>query len=208
MTTGDLIGQQDLGSAHLREVGRMGMKRNKSRGGFTLPEVLVTVALVSMLAAVVIPSVVGQITAGEGSKLTQGMSGVQTAVEQFASDVHRFPVKPTLLFRATTSADKDVNQITLPAPLANRWKGPYIAKDSVAFFLTGGAGAGGTVLDTFFIKTAGTISYITAVVTGLRTADLIRIDKERDNYSVAGDSAVGMVRFAKDSLFFLLIPIQ
>jgi prepilin-type N-terminal cleavage/methylation domain-containing protein len=186
----------------------MGMTRKRGRGGFTLPEVLVTVALVSMLAAVVIPSVVGQITAGESSKLAQGLNSVRSAVEQFASDVHRFPVKPTLLFRATLSTDKDVNQITLPAPLANRWKGPYLAKDSVAFFLAAGAGAGGTVADTFFIKTAGTISYITAVVTGLRNSDLIRIDKDRDNYSVAGDSATGMIRFAKDSLFFLLIPIQ
>lgn len=182
--------------------------RSQKKNGFTLPEVLVTVALMSLLAAVVIPSVLGQMTAGEVSKLGQGLTSVRVAVEQFASDIHRFPVKPTLLYRATTSADKDVNQVTLPAPLANRWKGPYLARDSVAFFLGGNAGAGGTVADTFLIKSAGTVSYITAIVTGMRAVDMIRLDKEFDGYSVAGDSAIGMVRFAKDTLFFLLIPIQ
>lgn len=178
------------------------------RRGFTLPEVLVTVALMSLLAAVVIPAVVGQITSGETSKLEQSLIAVRTGVEQFATDVHRFPLKPRLLFRATTSADEDVNGLALPAPLANRWRGPYLARDSAGFFLAAGAGAGGTIADTFLVKSAGSVNYITALVTGLRNSDLIKIDQDLDSYSVAADSATGMVRFAVDSLFFLLIPIH
>ena len=45
----------------------MSRKRTR-RGGFTLPEVLVTVAIVAILAAVVVPTVTNQIGKGDGRK--------------------------------------------------------------------------------------------------------------------------------------------
>ena len=187
------------------------MNQRTRRRGFTLPEVLVTIALLSLLAAVVIPSVVGQITSGETSKVEQNLLAIRSGVEQFASDVHRYPRDVGQLLRPLVTADSDVFSITpYPTPLSSRWRGPYVHRDSVSLFLASGFGAGGTISNAFKIETttAG-IQYISVVVTGLRTEDKKRIDLDLDATS---DTANGMVRYrtesGKDSLVFRLIPIQ
>ncbi len=188
------------------------MSQLTRRRGFTLPEVLVTIALLSLLAAVVIPSVVGQITSGETSKVEQNLLAIRSGVEQFASDVHRYPGRPTQLF-VKPDTMTDVNSLAFPAPLASRWKGPYLHKDSTSFFLASGFGAGGTILDKFVLVTGSAgVQYIAAQVTGLRNSDAIRIDRDLDDYSVSGDESKGMIRSTVSGtstiVTFLLIPVQ
>src|SRR5437763_232529 len=64
-------------------------KRN--RRGFTLGEVLVTVAIVAVLAAVVIPSIGSQITKGDLGRISSDLLTMRGGIEQFLSDVRRYP---------------------------------------------------------------------------------------------------------------------
>ena len=61
------------------------------RAGFTLPEVLVTVAIVAILAAVVVPTVTNQISKGDDSNLTSNVASLRTGVTAFVADVRKFP---------------------------------------------------------------------------------------------------------------------
>src|SRR3954471_16043996 len=66
-------------------------RRRIARRGFTLGEVLVTVALIAVLAAVVIPAVGSQITKGDLGRVSSDLLTLRSAMEQFIADVRRYP---------------------------------------------------------------------------------------------------------------------
>lgn len=101
------------------------MSSNRTRqAGFTLPEVLVTVAIVAILAAVVVPTVTNQIGKGDDSNLTSNVSSLRTGITAFVSDVRKFPSRLQHLLNQPTAADS-----ALDGPYGtlsvSRWRGPY-----------------------------------------------------------------------------------
>lgn len=65
--------------------------RKLVRRGFTLAEVLVTVTIVAVLAAVMVPAVINQVQKGDVPSAGQDMDGIRTAITTFAADVRHFP---------------------------------------------------------------------------------------------------------------------
>ena len=61
------------------------------RSGFTLIEVLVTVVVIGVLAAVVIPAVTAQVTAGDSSRVISDLNNLRTGIENFNIAVREFP---------------------------------------------------------------------------------------------------------------------
>ncbi|MGH7618753.1 MAG: type II secretion system protein [Gemmatimonadaceae bacterium] len=59
----------------------------RTRGGFTLIETVVTVGLLAVLAAFVVPSVLRKADAADPVKVANDLTSVSTAVQQFVSDV-------------------------------------------------------------------------------------------------------------------------
>src|SRR5438552_1404531 len=59
--------------------------------GFTLIEVLVTVVVIGVLAAVVIPAVTAQVTAGDSARVIADLNNVRTGIENFDIAVRQFP---------------------------------------------------------------------------------------------------------------------
>ena len=66
-------------------------KNRSGRNGFTLPEVLVTVAIVAVLAAVVVPAVTQQLGKGDAPAFVSSMNSMRTAITSFAADVRQLP---------------------------------------------------------------------------------------------------------------------
>lgn len=100
-------------------------KYRSRRGGFTLPEVLVTVAIVAILAAVVVPAVTNQISKGETGQLASALNAYSTGVTTFVTDVRRYPRALSQLTNQITAADVDVDARVYGANAASGWKGPY-----------------------------------------------------------------------------------
>src|SRR5881398_2325208 len=93
--------------------------RQKSfRRGFTLAEVLVTLAIVAIMAAVLLPALNQQIAKGDTGRLASDLTNIQTAAQAFLSDVHRYPA--TLSQLTTAVGTTDINSATIPTALQSK----------------------------------------------------------------------------------------
>jgi prepilin-type N-terminal cleavage/methylation domain-containing protein len=161
------------------------MSRNRSRrAGFTLPEVLVTVAIVAILAAVVVPTVTNQIGKGDDANLTSNVSSMRTGITAFVSDVRKFPSRVQHLLVKPAAGDSALDG-PYGALAVNRWRGPYqtgslqpvvlsAAADSV---LIGHAYVLDVFKDTGFVAPRGyigvTLSSVASNATALKIDSLI-----------------------------------
>lgn len=93
-------------------------KRRAARGGFTLIEVLLVIAIIALLAAFVVPSFIN-VQSGAEIDLTRSLvsSGgpVAGALELYRINVGRYPEELRELVERPQDDD-----------LAARWRGPYI----------------------------------------------------------------------------------
>jgi general secretion pathway protein G len=157
-------------------------KQRSRRGGFTLPEVLVTVAIVAVLAAAVVPTVVNQISKGEGASVAADFNALTQAVTQFITDTRQYPDSLKHLNTAITTnvntGDLLGNDYSQRA--VNAWKGPYLATTQAltATFTFSGFGL---VADTELLAPSGNNGFITLDITAPTAhATLISIDAAID----------------------------
>jgi prepilin-type N-terminal cleavage/methylation domain-containing protein len=197
-------------------------KRIKTRkdllrfAGFTLAEILVALALIALLAAVLLPTVAGQILKGDAARVQQDVEAVRSGVDQFLADVHRYPGKYSDLstkITTTTSTHTDINGAAYTSGLVNKWGGPYVTKDTLNSVLE--TGFGGTILNEFG-KTQNTngVNYVTVRILGIAQADFDKIDAQIDGTGTACPAcrSNGLFRMVTaggtDTTKFLATPIQ
>lgn len=187
----------------------------KARKGFTLAEVLVTVSIVAILSAVVVPSVVRQIDKGDTGRVAQDVSNIRVGVEQFVSDVRKYPGdvgQLTHTIAGVTDLDL-VGGAAYTTNQQNRWKGPYVSKDSTGMLKTG---FGWSFLPQFFKDTFALVG--TTVTPGLAIETAATLDSTQilslDSLIDDGNILTGAVRYEKSGtakigkLKVLLVPIQ
>lgn len=184
--------------------------------GFTLAEILVALALIALLAAVLLPTVAGQILKGDAARVQQDLEAVRGGIDQFLADVHRYPGKYSDLstkITSTLATHSDINGAAYAAGLVGKWSGPYVTKDT----LPGGlveTGFGGTILNGFGKSTnTNNIDYVTVRIVGIAPADYDKIDQAIDGTTTACPAcrASGLLRLVvstADTTKFLAVPIQ
>src|SRR5438270_7932206 len=94
--------------------------------GFTLIEVLVTVVVIGVLAAVVIPAVTAQVTAGDSSRVIEDLNNVRTGIENFDLAVRTMPGDIDDLVNSLSTTNQDVNGTNYLSTQLTAWAGPYI----------------------------------------------------------------------------------
>lgn len=87
--------------------------------GYTLTEMLVVIAIIGLIAAVLTPSLMGQLGRARVKSAQLQLESVAAAVEMFQSDVGRYP----------TAAEGLKVLITEPADVEG-WTGPYVKSAS------------------------------------------------------------------------------
>lgn len=147
--------------------------RSATRSGFTLPEVLVTVAIVSVLAAIVVPTVTSQISKGDETQFQTTVTNIRTGVTAFVSDSRRFPRRISQLFNPITATDNDLFGAAYGGGIVPRWKGPYVSGalplgDSLSIALS--AFMRDSLIDSNLVS--GTGGYVIASLQGITTQAL------------------------------------
>ncbi len=103
--------------------------RARRRDGFTLIETIVTVGLIAVIAAFVVPTVIQKAGSGDPVKVQNDLNTVRTAMETFATDIKNgFPRQiNTLTTKPTVGTDRFIDSTTLTASQVAVWNGPYMA---------------------------------------------------------------------------------
>jgi general secretion pathway protein G len=87
------------------------------RGGFTLLELLVVVAIIGLLAAYVGPKYFGQIGKSEQALAKTQIESFHKALASYRLDVGSFP-----------STEEGLNALVSKPAAATKWQGPYLSK--------------------------------------------------------------------------------
>ncbi|MBA3645100.1 MAG: prepilin-type N-terminal cleavage/methylation domain-containing protein [Gemmatimonadaceae bacterium] len=181
-------------------------KIKSSHRGFTLAEVLVTLAIIAVMAAVLLPALNQQLSKGDAGRTSSDLTNIQSAAQAFVSDVHRYPATLTQLSTAvgTNGLNADGTTTAIPAGLLLKWKGPYLTRDVAT---TGG----GATISTSFSVVSSTNAYLTISVTNVDRNDFANLEATLDEGTASSTSStLGVIRYSSASsiLTFLALPIQ
>jgi general secretion pathway protein G len=90
---------------------------NRKRGAFTLVELMVVILILAVLAALIMPRVIGRQEDAKRSKAASDIASLSSLLQQFRLDCDRFP-----------SSEEGLQALRTAPPDVNNWKGPYTTK--------------------------------------------------------------------------------
>lgn len=167
------------------------MNTTRRRSGFTLPEILVTVTVIAVLAAAVVPAVTQYVNKGNTPASQQDIQQLQNAVTGFTADVRHYPgdlqqlVTPIVTDAApcdSLDCDGAATPVAFSPVEAARWKGPYTS----AAISTGNTGGGqftsNGLLFTIGRKIALSTGWLTTpILNPTSCTSLLALNKSIDN---------------------------
>lgn len=90
--------------------------RSRIRKGFTLIELVVVILILAILAALIVPRIVGRTDDAKRAKAASDISTLRSQVQVFKVDVGTFP-------------EQLMDLRTRPSEGADGWRGPYLDKE-------------------------------------------------------------------------------
>jgi|UPI000645D339 general secretion pathway protein G len=91
-------------------------RRLKGSDGYTLTEMLVVIGIIALIAAVLVPTLMGQMQRARAKAARVQLDNVASAVEMFRSDVGHYPTK----------AEGDLKALLTNGSTIEGWTGPYL----------------------------------------------------------------------------------
>jgi prepilin-type N-terminal cleavage/methylation domain-containing protein len=184
------------------------MQSRKNKPGFSLSEILVAIAILAVVAAVVIPSIGGQLRSGDESRVQNDLANIRSGIEQFLADVRRYPKSVGQLTTAPTITASGLTGGVYNAGQVGRYRGPYISKDSLTAVKTGFDGTITNLFDTATVTGFGG-PYLRMTIATFDSTNAARLDQKMDD----GVLTTGMIRWTavaspSGNLFYYALPIQ
>lgn len=96
-------------------------QRTRDRSGFTLIEILVVVAVLSILAALVAPNIFGHLGTAKDAAARSQMEMIGAALDAYRLDNGRYP--------STAQGLESLRTMPSIEPQARNWRGPYLRRE-------------------------------------------------------------------------------
>lgn len=146
------------------------LSRGRGRSaGFTLLEVVITLAILGMLAAALTPQVLSRMTSGTSATLLSTLTGLQQAATTHRGDTGRYPQTLRQLTSEPTTGVRDSCGRLIPGLAFEAWSGPYLDRNVPAT----GIEIGGSVIAATVRRVPATYSQA-----GTLYIDVTGVDKE------------------------------
>lgn len=199
------------------------MNDRHAESGFTLVEVLVTVLILGLLAAVVFPVVANRAGDADPTVVSNDLANIRSGAELFLldmrnvlpGDVEDLVNRPSTAITAADIATKG----NFSSGNNDRWDGPYVdlgiasnTNENEESVRT--TGFDGQVVNDFKIydpadntttTTASAENFLAVRVDALATSDFNDVDEQIDG---SDGELSGKVRFLSGKLFFLALPLK
>lgn len=168
------------------------MSAKNTRRGLTLPEVLVTLAIVAVIAAVLVPALTSQISKGDAGRVSEDLKAVQTGINTFSADVRRYPLNINQLANVVnTTTDTDlVAGTSYTADHVSSWRGPYFVRDVSTTVDSLRTGFRGNIRADFLKRQLNSVDHVAVHLKGFTEGEITSIDKVLDD----GVSSTGVFR--------------
>jgi general secretion pathway protein G len=99
---------------------------SRDRSGFTLLELVVALAVMTILLGAVAPEVIRRLTQGQSATLATDLRALDTAIRGYQSDTGRLPRRLSYLASPPPAGARDACDGALPATAP--WRGPYLSR--------------------------------------------------------------------------------
>jgi prepilin-type N-terminal cleavage/methylation domain-containing protein len=175
---------------------------SSKRPAFTLAEVLVSIALVAILTAIVIPTVQGRLQDGYEDAIVQEFDNISSAVIAYRQDVGKFPPQLRYLSALPTSPT-DACGNALTTTQQNNWHGPYITRTipAVTGYVIAQKDTVFNVLNTSYSTTA-----ITVELHGADTLTAHDVDLKIDGQAINNVGGLQGAVNGTATIIYFLIP--
>jgi prepilin-type N-terminal cleavage/methylation domain-containing protein len=115
---------------------RVGRRRHRA---FTIVELLIVMAIVAVIAAVLYPTVAGQLRSGRSAALGDQLNHLRDAIDKYKQNVQFYPRQLTQLTQQPGAGALQSCAGALPGPNMAMWRGPYLGQNIVGNFPVGDA---------------------------------------------------------------------
>jgi prepilin-type N-terminal cleavage/methylation domain-containing protein len=162
----------------------------RRRCGFTLAEVIVTVAVVVTLAAIAIPTIMSRLAVGRGNAMSGELASLGAGMRAFNTNVGTFPKNLADLAASPATPLNYCGLAITPTNIA-KWRGPYVSR-----FITGNYVMDNATVVNVTTYTAGPPPFLQITINNL-TSDLARaIEEATDGPVVANSFTTGSFTYA------------
>lgn len=198
----------------------------RSEAGFSLAEMLASVSVLAILAAVTIPAVGVQLKESEVSSVVETLGSIDAAVSSFYADTNRWPSEYNQLVHKPGRTDGvdgqaglngasdqvlnpgNVSQ-TIPPGQLRKWKGPYL---DIGGIPTGGIKTplDGTIERAFAMICINRNEYLVVRVAGIRQADakLVSLKLDGEDVLTYDAATAGRVQWDDPDLVYLAAAVS
>jgi prepilin-type N-terminal cleavage/methylation domain-containing protein len=159
------------------------------RHGWTVVEVMVALAIIALLGALVVPSIIASVDRARVKGAEDSLTALARGVGMFEDRVNAYPSRLTqLVFPIVAGTDTDICGTTYNVGQQNRWGGPYLDRTIPAAGVPIGIG---TVVNQFdVLPDPSGIDYLRLVIGNVLLEDAAALDMRVDGGDGAGGGTI------------------
>ena len=172
-------------------------------------EIVTVLVIVGVLAAVLYPAVAVQIRKGQTSAVADQLRNLREAIANYKANVQRYPRFLTQLTQQPAAGAPDVcSGGTLPAGLANAWRGPYLAQNVVGNMPVGDATVQNTILRNPVDNSVAAVGLLQIQVTDVDQAYATDLEAQFDGNSDFTTGTITWVASGSSGTLTFQVPIR